>query len=152
MAKPANLITTISVLLVALCLLAITLLDHFKTPAQFKSAVAQRAVNASPLFADAGLARNPPHGKPGHRHDLGDGALLPTTKTSLQTPGTSLNPVAAAPSTQAQALDGASSVALNPAHGQPGHVCGIAVGAPLSSAPATNAASPKQKAQLQRCY
>jgi len=27
-------------------------------------------------------------------------------------------------------------VALNPAHGQPGHRCDIAVGAPLNSAPA----------------
>jgi hypothetical protein len=30
-----------------------------------------------------------------------------------------------------------TSAALNPAHGQPGHRCDIAVGAPLNSAPAT---------------
>ena len=35
---------------------------------------------------------------------------------------------------QQPATDG--SVALNPAHGQPGHRCDIAVGAPLNSAPA----------------
>ncbi len=33
-----------------------------------------------------------------------------------------------------------SSGALNPAHGQPGHRCEIAVGAPLSSAPAKTTA------------
>lgn len=35
------------------------------------------------------------------------------------------------------------TVALNPAHGQPGHRCDIKVGAPLNSAPAqTNTATP----------
>ncbi len=34
--------------------------------------------------------------------------------------------------------DSKGDIALNPAHGQPGHRCDIAVGAPLNSAPATS--------------
>jgi hypothetical protein len=35
-----------------------------------------------------------------------------------------------------------STAGLNPAHGQPGHRCEVAVGAPLNSAPATKAVTP----------
>jgi hypothetical protein len=41
----------------------------------------------------------------------------------------------------AQPNNAKSTVALNPEHGQPGHRCEIAVGAPLNSAPTT--AAPK---------
>ncbi len=37
---------------------------------------------------------------------------------------------------------------MNPPHGQPGHRCDIAVGAPLSSAPAKPAATPAQKVNV----
>ena len=40
----------------------------------------------------------------------------------------------------AQSNGAKSTVALNPEHGQPGHRCEIAVGAPLNSAPAAAAA------------
>ncbi len=45
-------------------------------------------------------------------------------------------------SVPAQPNGAKSTVALNPEHGQPGHRCEIAVGAPLNSAPAA-AAAPK---------
>ncbi len=37
---------------------------------------------------------------------------------------------------------------MNPPHGQPGHRCDIAVGAPLSSAPAKPATTPAQKVNV----
>ncbi len=43
----------------------------------------------------------------------------------------------------AQAAQIAPAAGLNPAHGQPGHRCDIAVGAPLNSAPTSNAAAPQ---------
>lgn len=50
----------------------------------------------------------------------------PVIQSKMQPP-TSVTPTATTPST---------AKGLNPAHGQPGHRCDIAVGAPLSSAPA----------------
>lgn len=41
------------------------------------------------------------------------------------------------------------NVALNPEHGQPGHRCDIAVGAPLNSAPAANAPAVEVKSAPQ---
>lgn len=101
------------------------------------------------VFANAPgtLQYNPKHGEPGHRHDLPDGAPL------SQTPDLP----ASAPNPQVQVLPGVTPVgsatsspggALNPAHGQPGHRCDIAVGDPLNSAPATtsvNTAAPAKK-------
>ncbi len=76
---------------------------------------------------------NPEHGKPGHRCDIPVGASLDapapknnptvtTTQTPLQTPQTTVTPV------NTPTLPG-----MNPQHGQPGHRCDIAVGAPLNS-------------------
>lgn len=87
---------------------------------------------------------NPPHGQPGHRCDIPVGAPLnspaaKTTTTSTAQSGTSTqnftvspppagNPVPALLSTEA-----GQTVAegMNPPHGQPGHRCDVAVGAPL---------------------
>jgi hypothetical protein len=103
------------------------------------------------------LKYNPKHGQPGHRHDLPDGAPLPATTpaTSLSSPDlakfASVTNTAQAqtPNLTPSALVAPSSVgALNPAHGQPGHRCDIAVGASLNSAPATtsvNTATGSQK-------
>ena len=54
------------------------------------------------------------------------------TNTTGQPQGTAQQPtVQSTPATQQNAGSGA----VNPAHGQPGHRCDIAVGAPLNSAP-----------------
>ncbi|QSW90991.1 hypothetical protein J0383_09340 [Flavobacterium endoglycinae] len=87
---------------------------------------------------------NPPHGQPGHRCDIPVGAPLnsPAAKTtaSTSTPvsGTSTqnftvsqpasNPVPALLSSDANQT---VAEGMNPPHGQPGHRCDIAVGAPL---------------------
>jgi hypothetical protein len=85
-----------------------------------------------PASGTAGL--NPAHGQPGHRCDIQVGAPLnsaPAQPANTTAPGVTVNP---APAT-APASTG-SQAGLNPAHGQPGHRCDIAVGAPLNSKPA----------------
>lgn len=84
---------------------------------------------------------NPPHGQPGHRCDIAVGAPLPqggkpaTTVTppppQIQLPPqTAPIPISAAPSTNPASAGVGKKV--NPPHGQPGHRCDIAVGAPLN--------------------
>jgi len=84
----------------------------------------------APVTASGKL--NPAHGEPGHRCDISVGAPLnsapaqPTVTNTTQTP-VKIN---TQPATQTVAAG------MNPAHGQPGHRCDIAVGAPLNSPPA----------------
>jgi hypothetical protein len=77
-------------------------------------------------------ALNPAHGAPGHRCDIAVGAPLNSspaqTNTTTQAPVTQATTTAPVPTT-------ANNQKLNPAHGQPGHKCEIAVGAPLDSKP-----------------
>lgn len=78
---------------------------------------------------------NPPHGQPGHRCDISVGAPLdgkaapqPTaTNTASAQPPVSITEVAT-PSKP-------TAAGMNPAHGEPGHRCDIAVGEPLNSKP-----------------
>lgn len=91
---------------------------------------------------------NPPHGQPGHRCDISVGAPLnskPNTTTTTTnnntnssytvTPSTpqGTTPSLLTPTTATPAASTATAPGMNPPHGQPGHVCGIAVGAPLDS-------------------
>ncbi|AFD06420.1 hypothetical protein [Solitalea canadensis] len=76
---------------------------------------------------------NPPHGQPGHRCDIAVGAPLNSASAKTQVTTTT----AAAPKAQPVAATtelqkNSDGVPLNPAHGQPGHRCDIAVGAPLT--------------------
>lgn len=61
-----------------------------------------------------------------------------TTNESTETTPTQTEQTQSIMPEQVPAAEGASTeeVALNPPHGQPGHVCEIPVGAPLNSAPA----------------
>lgn len=96
--------------------------------------------------APQNLALNPAHGQPGHRCDIAVGAPLNSAPATPQpaapvqaapvqaapvqaTPGTDLTPSKGVINT------GSAATGLNPAHGQPGHRCDIAVGAPLNSKP-----------------
>lgn len=81
------------------------------------------------------VAMNPAHGQPGHRCDLAVGAPLNSTPapTGINTNQTQqmqtvVNPTPAPVSAPVSSGGGAK----NPAHGQPGHRCDIAVGAPLN--------------------
>lgn len=82
-----------------------------------------------------GAGPNPAHGQPGHRCDIAVGAPLNSPATNTAKP--TVQTISTAPTSAAQAPAIASPVStdpnakLNPAHGQPGHDCSIAVGAPL---------------------
>lgn len=87
---------------------------------------------------------NPPHGQPGHRCDVKDGAPLSTAPARVATQPIANNPqIVSAPQpvakTAAPAATTVTQKGMNPAHGQPGHRCDISVGAPLNSAPTTAA-------------
>lgn len=75
---------------------------------------------------------NPAHGEPGHRCEIAVGAPLdskPTqpSVTSIPQPDLSTSPTFTPPSNNVAVAEGA-----NPPHGQPGHDCAVAVGAPLN--------------------
>lgn len=87
---------------------------------------------------------NPAHGQPGHRCDVAVGATIPKTAAPAKATTTNspvISPVSQnTPLIQPQAATPTTVAAngLNPAHGQPGHRCDIAVGKPLNSAPKKN--------------
>jgi uncharacterized protein YvpB len=88
---------------------------------------------------------NPQHGQPGHRCDIAVGAPLNAPATNTQQDiSTTISPVTtSAAATTNTNVDvqkvspqlNSSTTALNPKHGEPGHRCDIAVGAPLNSKP-----------------
>jgi len=102
----------------------------------------QPAIIDSAAAFKAGVALNPQHGQPGHRCDIAVGAPLNSPASTIQ-PNVSAT---TAPTSSATANStvvpkeipkpGTSGTALNPKHGEPGHRCDIAVGAPLNSKPA----------------
>lgn len=113
-------------------------------PAQTTQSQTASPASSGTNSSAAGL--NPAHGQPGHRCEIAVGAPLdskPTVPTTTTTPTTQASqpstitttPVTQQPTTQTPAKTGAG---LNPAHGQPGHRCEIAVGAPLDSKPTSS--------------
>jgi hypothetical protein len=82
-------------------------------------------------------ALNPAHGQPGHRCDLAVGAPLPAANISPSNGTASQAPAAGA--NIISAASPATPAGKNPPHGQPGHRCDIAVGAPLDSKPPVQA-------------
>ena len=74
-------------------------------------------------------ALNPEHGKPGHRCDIAVGVPLSTPiqaapQSNVQTGPQPPSPLMPQPTT--------GKGRLNPAHGEPGHDCKVAVGQPLN--------------------
>lgn len=76
--------------------------------------------------AAAGL--NPPHGQPGHRCDIEVGKPLDSKPIQATIPGNQQQQTTIA---SPQKANPATGPGLNPPHGQPGHRCDLAVGAPL---------------------
>ncbi len=112
------------------------------TPQQNTMQVTQPSTIANTTApATTAPGMNPPHGQPGHRCDINVGAPLnskPAPVNVQQQPATVAaqpNPVSVTqvPNTQKTAPG------MNPPHGEPGHRCDIAVGAPLNSKPAAPA-------------
>jgi hypothetical protein len=95
-----------------------------------------------PVMAGASPKLNPAHGQPGHRCEIAVGAPLPAAGTTIAAqPATQTSPavqniVPAAPPPPAPVMNmtpvAGTGKGVNPAHGQPGHRCDIAVGAPLN--------------------
>jgi hypothetical protein len=99
----------------------------------------------TPVATKPGM--NPPHGQPGHRCDIAVGAPLNSPKQA-KTNGAAGNAIVqqvtpAATTTPSQTTTTAPAIldpnaaqtttapGMNPPHGQAGHVCSVAVGAPL---------------------
>ncbi|KAA3439820.1 hypothetical protein [Rufibacter hautae] len=99
-------------------------------------ATVSQPVSAPQPVVTAGM--NPAHGQPGHRCDIPVGAPLnsPPGNTAASASGATATP-AARPNTlpPAPVLPVGPPVVtaqgMNPPHGQPGHDCSVAVGAPL---------------------
>jgi hypothetical protein len=112
------------------------------TPSNNPVLPGNNAAPAAPIIPGGKL--NPAHGQPGHRCDIAVGAPLPATTaapvlhnpaiTPVQNSSTTINPTTAVQPQPAAATTVAKGI--NPPHGQPGHRCDIAVGQPLTSAPA----------------
>jgi hypothetical protein len=89
----------------------------------------------------ANAALNPAHGQPGHRCEIAVGAPLSDAATNSITPGATSNntpatiqpknPITNNLQPQLTIPTPKATTRINPAHGQPGHKCDIAVGAPF---------------------
>ncbi|MEO7924887.1 MAG: hypothetical protein ABIR30_14480 [Chitinophagaceae bacterium] len=104
--------------------------------------IGQPAQPATASKTTAGL--NPAHGQPGHRCDISVGAPLDskptvinatappaTTSTNSKVPVINTSSTGSTTTTVNPAPATAVAPGMNPSHGQPGHRCDIAVGAPL---------------------
>ena len=81
---------------------------------------------------------NPAHGQPGHRCDISVGAPLNSAPSKANIPAAtqiknSVDVPANVPSANQTSgtVSNATPPGMNPPHGQAGHVCSVAVGAPL---------------------
>nr|WP_276902756.1 hypothetical protein [Pedobacter kyonggii] len=81
--------------------------------------------------AKTNLIFNPPHGEAGHTCALAVGAPLNQTATVQPQPKVTQQTIPA----PATPIVNTSGKKLNPKHGEPGHRCDIAIGAPLDSKP-----------------
>lgn len=90
------------------------------------------AEQAAAMMPSAGL--NPPHGQPGHDCAIAVGAPL-TSKPVTAVPQNSAKaaPISVPAPQDAPNASRNIQAKLNPPHGQPGHDCAIAVGAPLKN-------------------
>lgn len=77
---------------------------------------------------------NPAHGQPGHDCAIAVGAPLDGSGGKSQVTSPSVQPMVqpmTQPLAQPKIPSGTPTGGLNPAHGEPGHDCAVAVGAPL---------------------
>ena len=107
---------------------------------QTTPAASSQPVQQAPKSTAAGM--NPAHGQPGHRCEIPVGAPLnsapasqtPAKPAPIMTSGQLQNNPAVAPPSILNPSSGTTATGkggINPAHGQPGHRCDIAVGQPL---------------------
>ena len=108
------------------------------TPMSVNGTAPVKAVNV-PTKSSSSAALNPAHGAPGHRCEISVGAPLNSAPAAgakpVNSPASNIisSSPTIAPTVQAPANAVSSTGAkLNPAHGQPGHDCKVAVGQPLN--------------------
>ncbi len=102
------------------------------------------STSTPPPTQKAAKGMNPAHGQPGHRCDISVGEPLNSPPGKAKTPSiptqaikqsTTVTPEMLKSNTTATPTTPAAPVVtapgMNPPHGQEGHVCGTAVGAPL---------------------
>lgn len=97
------------------------------------------AQTVSQVTAATAPGMNPPHGQPGHRCDIAVGAPLNSAPTTPATQ-TAAPVITQTVTPQKSTVKTITAPGMNPPHGEPGHRCDIAVGAPLNSAPTKPAA------------
>ncbi len=100
-------------------------------------------VTSGPVTSTA-PGMNPPHGQPGHLCEIAVGAPLSSAAKTPVSTGQISKTVSTTPANTATAASTNKVITapgMNPPHGEPGHRCEIAVGAPLSSAPKTPAST-----------
>jgi hypothetical protein len=94
---------------------------------------------------------NPAHGQPGHRCDIKEGAPLNSAPVNVKTASNiGSSQMITAPQQKVNTSTPAPVIqkGMNPVHGQPGHRCDIAVGAPLNSPPGTPVATKNASANI----
>lgn len=95
----------------------------------------QVTTTAAPAPAATAKGMNPPHGQPGHDCAIAVGAPLGSAPTKPAATTTSATPqvisTTAQPAATPTTAPTVTAPGMNPPHGQPGHDCAIAVGAPL---------------------
>lgn len=97
--------------------------------------------------SSAVTAVNPPHGQPNHRCDIAVGAPLNSApnKNITSVGQANVKPQSTQIITSKTSTSKVvTAKGMNPPHGEPGHRCDIAVGAPLNSKPVANAATSTQ--------
>lgn len=103
--------------------------------------VQQQAQQTTQAQTQTAPGMNPPHGQPGHRCEIAVGAPLNSKSTEIKKPQVTQvvneKPVEK-PVLNVNSNNGSSTVVgtntppgMNPPHGQEGHRCDVAVGAPL---------------------
>lgn len=119
----------------------VTMLPQNNTVVSAPQVVTQTPV---PTVTQPGM--NPPHGQPNHRCDISVGAPLNSKPAPPATQPTTVSTTPQTPQVTMKEIPTTTKTApgMNPPHGEPGHKCEIAVGAPLNSKPAAPAANPVQ--------
>jgi hypothetical protein len=101
------------------------------TPTGIQGLQKSNTVQPAAQRAKTNLIFNPPHGDAGHTCALAVGA--PLNQTAAVQPQKTTNPQPI--TVPVPSVVNTSDKKLNPKHGEPGHRCDIAIGAPLDSKP-----------------
>ncbi len=144
----------VSTLLLVSCKKELVPQESSKATRATETTTSNKTINSTPLQQSNTAAAtsnstqtttggiNPAHGQPGHRCDVAVGAPLnskPNSQTTQVVP--SGQPIQIQNQTVATTQPAKTAKGMNPPHGQPGHRCDIAVGAPLNSKPTSPTAS-----------